>query len=286
MKNAGIRKLMLLGAAGLLLAAGPAMAQSATHFPGDSPDNFRMRLGLIFADLQSDIKLSSPSLPGDGVDLTGTGLVGDTKTTFRGDGYWNFLGRSYLDFGFLDYSTDGSHSISKDIHFGDVIYKAGATVSGEQSARYIYAAYRYGFVKNENVHFGLSLGVSYATERAKLSASAGVTKPDGTVISGGASREREINVPVPLLGMNLEVALGRSVTIGGNIRAVGATIDPWSGSWVEGVAGINWYPWPNFGIGAAYEYQKIILEKKNSNGNDTRFDQRYEGPRTFVVLTF
>jgi len=286
MKNVGIRKLMLLGVAGLLLAAGPAMAESATHFPGDSPDNFRLRLGLIFADLQSDVKISSPSLPGGDIDLTGTGLVGDTKTAFRGDGYWNFLGRSYLDFGFLDYSTDGSKTASKDLHFGDVIYKVGAKVSAEQSARYIYAAYRYGFVKNENVHFGLSLGVSYATERAKLSASAGVTKPDGTVISGGASREKELNVPVPLLGMNLEVALGRTVTIGGNIRAVGATIDPWSGSWVEGVAGINWYPWANFGIGAAYEYQKIILEKKNSNGNDTRFDQRYEGPRTFIVITF
>ncbi len=186
----------------------------------------------------------------------------------------------------MDYSTDGSNTISKDIHFGDVIYKAGATVSGETSARYIYAAYRYGFVKNHNVHFGLSLGISYSTERAKLSATANVTKPDGTVISGGASRERELNVPVPLLGMNLEFALGQSVTIGGNIRAVGANIDPWSGSWVEGVAGINWFITRNFGIGGAYEYQKIILEKKNSNGNDFRFDQRYEGPRAFLVFTF
>ena len=286
MKNGGIRKLLLLGAAGLLLAAGSAMAQSATTFPGDSPDNFRLRLGMIFADLQSDVKLSSPSLPGEGIDLTGIGLVGDKKNAFRGDGYWNFLGRSYLDFGFLDYSTDGSKTITKDIDFGGVVYKAGATVSGETSARYIYAAYRYGFVKTNAVHFGLSLGVSFATERAKLSATANVTKPDGTVVSGGASRERELNVPVPLLGMNLEVALGQSVTIGGNIRAVGANIDPWSGSWVEGVAGINWFITRNFGIGGAYEYQKIILEKKNSNGNDVRFDQRYEGPRAFLVMTF
>ena len=286
MKNVGIRKLMLLGAAGLLLAAGPAMAQSETHFPGDSPDNFRMRLGLIFADLDSDVKVSSPSLPGDGIDLTGRGLVDHKKDAFRGDGYWNFLGRSYLDFGFLDYSTDGSNTITKDINFGDVVYKAGATVSGETSARYIYAAYRYGFVKNNNVHFGLSLGVSYATERAKLSGIASVTAPGGAVTSVGATRERELNVPVPLLGMNLEVALGRSVTIGGNIRAIGANIDPWSGSWVEGFAGINWFIWPNFGIGGAYEYQKIIIEKKQSNGNDIRFDQRYEGPRTFIVITF
>ena len=167
MKNVGIRKLMLLGAAGLLLAAGPAMAQSETHFPGDSPDNFRMRLGLIFADLESDVKVSSPSNPGEGIDLTGRGLVDNKKDAFRGDGYWNFLGRSYLDFGFLDYSTDGSNTITRDIHFGDVVYKAGATVSGETSARYIYVAYRYGFVKNNNVHFGLSLGVSYATERPR-----------------------------------------------------------------------------------------------------------------------
>ncbi len=61
MRIGGIRKPLLLGAAALLLAAGPAMAHSATIFPGDSPDNFRMRLGMIFADLESDIKLSTPS---------------------------------------------------------------------------------------------------------------------------------------------------------------------------------------------------------------------------------
>ena len=285
MKNAGIRKLVLLGAAGLLLAAGPAMAQSATNFPGNVPDNFRLRLGGIFASLSSDIKLTSEGADGTNVDFPGIGLTPDSKNTFRGDGYWNFAGRSYLDFGFVDYSSSGSKTISKDITWDGVVYKAGATVAGENESRFIYAAYRYGIVKNEAVHFGLSLGVSYTTLRASLSANASVTKPDGTVISGGATREREINAPVPLLGAELEFRIAGPVTIGARFRGVGLNIDPWSGSWVEATGMINWYFSQNFGVGGAYEYQKILIEKETT-AHDFRFEQKFEGPRAFILLTF
>lgn len=279
--NHGIRKLLILGAAGLLLAAVPAMAQ----FPGDTPDNFRLRLGGIFANINSQVTLSTPTLPGNGVDFPGLGLTPDHKNTFRGEGYWNFAGRSYLDFGFVDYSVSGSHTISKDIDVNGVIYKAGANVAGETQSRFIYGAYRYGIVKNETVHLGLSLGVSYATTRARLSATAGVTRPDGSIIVGGATQERELNVPVPLLGLGVEVRVAPPVTVGARVRAVGATIDPYHFSWVEAAADVNWYITRNVGIGGAYEYQKIVVEKKSS-GNDFRFDQRYDGPRVFLLVTF
>src|SRR6266536_3709440 len=145
MKNRETSKLLLLGVAGLLLAAVPAMAQ----FPGDTPDTFRLRLGGIFANIDSTVKLSTSALPGTEVNLSDLGLTGDHKNTFRGEGYWNFAGRSYLDFGFVDYSVSGSHTISKDIAVDGVIYKAGATVAGETRSRFIYGAYRYGIVKNE-----------------------------------------------------------------------------------------------------------------------------------------
>ena len=158
-------------------------------------------------------------------------------------------------------------------------------MSGETSARYIYAAYRR-LVKNDHVHFGLSLASATRRERAKLSAPADVRRPMGPSSPAGASRERELSVLVPLLGMNLEVALGRSATIGGNIRAVGATIDPRSGSWVEGVGWHQLVHHAQLRNRRAYESQKIIIGKKQTNGNDIRFDQRYEGPGSLVLITF
>ena len=274
-------KILLTGSAVLLLAAAPARAQ----FPGDTPDNFRLRLGGIFANIDSTVKLSTPALPGTEVNLSDLGLAADHKTTFRGDGYWNFAGRSYLDFGYVDYTVSGSNTLTQDINVDGVIYKAGASVNTETRSRFIYGAYRYGIVRNEAVHLGLSLGVSYTTLRGTISATAGVTRPDGTIIVGGQTKEEEISAPVPLAGLDLEFRVAGPVTLGMRVRAVGANIDKYSGSWIEAAATLSWYLSRNFGVGGAYEYHKILVEKKSS-GDEFRVDQRYEGPRAFLLLTF
>lgn len=266
----------------MLLASLPAWAQ----IPEDVPDNLRFRLGGIFASFSTEIVASRPGAPGSSIDFTSEGLTDDSKNTFRGEGYWNFLGRSYLDFGYVDFKLEATKSITKDFTFNGNVYKAGAEVTGETESRYIYAAYRYGFVKNPNVHFGLSLGLTYAKLSASLSAKAGVQRPDGTVIAGGASTERSVDVPVPLIGADLEVRLARGLTLQARARGVGITIDPYSGSWVEFAGGLNWYFAQHFGIGGAYEYQKITLKKDEDSPDAFRFEQRYDGPRVYFLLTF
>ena len=271
-----------LGAAALLLASLPAWAQ----IPDQVPETFRLRLGGIFASFSTEIIASRPNAPGSDINFTSEGLTDDHKNTFRGEGYWNFAGRSYLDFGYVDFRLEGNKSITKDFTFNGDVYKAGAQVSGETKSQYIYAAYRYGIVKNPNVHFGLSLGVTYAKLSASLSATAGVQRPDGTVIQGGATTERSVSVPVPLLGADLEVRLAQGLTLMARARGIGVTIDPYSGSWIEFAGGLNWYFAQHFGIGGAYEYQKITLKKDESTPDAFRFEQRYDGPRVYFLLTF
>ena len=281
-KSVSRRIRVALGTAALLLASLPAWAQ----IPDQVPENFRLRIGGIFASFNTDITASRPNAPGSDINLTNEGLTDDSKNTFRGEGYWNFAGRSYLDFGYVKFSLDGSKKITKDFTFNGNVYKAGAEVSGETSSQYIYAAYRYGIVKNPNVHLGLSLGVTYAKLSASLSAKAGVQRPDGTVIQGGATTERSVSVPVPLLGADFEVKLAQGLTLMARARGIGVTIDPYSGSWIEFAGGLNWYFAQHFGIGGAYEYQKIILKKDESSPDAFRFEQRYDGPRAYFLLTF
>ncbi len=268
-------------AAALLLAALPVLAQ----FPDDVPENARFRLGGIFATLDSRATLSTANLPGTVVDFSDLGITPDHKTTFQGEGYWNFLGRSYLDFGYVDFDASGSHAISRDINFGGAIYKAGATVDAESRTRFIYAAYRFGIFKNPTFHFGLSLGVSYYSSRASLAATAGVTRPDGSVIQGGFAAERELNLPVPVIGAEAELRLFSRVTIGARFRGLKANVSPYSGSYVEAQGSINWYFARNFGIGGAYDYHHIRIERTNDT-SFVRFDQIYDGPRGFLVITF
>ena len=264
-----------------LLAAAPARAQ----FPGDVPENFRLRLGGIFASLDTKGSLSTSGVPDADIDLNNLLGQPDHKTAFRGDGYWNFLGRSYLDFGFLDFSRDSTKTISQDIHFGDATYTAGAEVVSKSTQRYIYGAFRYELFKNPSFHLGLSLGVSYTTLRAQLSASAGVVGPGGPIAGVTTTREAEINAPVPLIGAETEIRIAGPVSIGAWVRAFKANISPYSGSMVDAMAHVDWYIVRNFGLGAAYEYNRINIEKARDNGT-IKLDFRYDGPRVYLTMTF
>lgn len=263
-----------------LLSASSALAQ----FPGDVPNNFRLRVGGIFANLESTASLSTGDSAAEDIDLGGVLGQPDTKNVFRGDGYWNFLGRFSLDFGFLDISSDASRSISRDIHFGGVTYTAGADVDSENESRYIYGAFRYDFVKNPSFHLGMSLGVSYTTLRTELSAEAGVVGPGGA-ITGRVTRETKIDAPVPLLGLEAEGRIAGTVSIGGWVRAFDISIDPYSGSMVEAMGHVDWYFARNFGIGGGYEYSKIDV-KRETDTKTTEFDFRYDGPRLYFIVTF
>jgi len=257
----------LLAAIAILLSVAPARAQ----FPGDTPNDLRFRLGGIYADLNAKATFETSDVPSGEIDLSNVFGNPDHKFTFRGDGSWNFAGRSFLDFGYVSFSQERSNSISRDITFGGVTYTAGAEVSSETLARFIYAAYRYGFVKNESFQLGLSLGISYTTLRAQLAASAGVVGPNGPIVGPSTVRKAEINAPVPLIGLDAEGALGRNLSLGARVRAFKATIDPYSGNMVEAMAHMDWYPSPHFGVGGGFEWTKIHIEK-NQDTRDVAFN--------------
>jgi hypothetical protein len=278
-----MKKLALaIFAAAVLPAA--ALAQSAATFPGDVANTIRFRFGGIYANLGSEVTYSTPTFPGGDIDLSK--VFGDrNKFGVRAEGFWNFAGRSYLDFGYVRFSRMNSASITRDINFGGVIYTAGAQVTAESLSRFIYASYRYGIVKTPNFQVGLSLGVSYTTLSASLSASGGVTQPNGTPISGTVIRESKINAPIPLLGIEADGKIMDNVSAGIRFRAFGATIAPYKGNAEEVLGHVDWYFNNNFGMGGAYEWTHIDLTKTQ----DTKtlgFNYRYNGPRVYVIVTF
>jgi hypothetical protein len=95
-----------------------------------------------------------------------------------------------------------------------------------------------------------------------------------------------LSTPVPLLGLDVEGRIAGPVSIGARLSAIKLTVDPWSGSMVEAIAHVDWYFAHNFGVGGAYEYTRINIEKDRGNGSLVKFDYRYDGPRVYLVITF
>ena len=269
-------------AAAILPAA--ALAESTSEFPGTIPDNLRFRFGGIYANVASDVILSTPSFPGTDVNLND--IFGQPhKFTFRGEGFWNFAGRSFLDFGYIGFGTKRSATLTQDIDFGGVIYHAGASVENDSFTQFFYAAYRYGFIKNPKFQLGMSLGVGYLTLRETLDATGHVTQPDGTTITGSVSKEAQIRAPVPLLGIEAEGQITETVSLGARFRAFGATVSPYSGNVEEALAHVDWFISKNVGVGGGFEWARFDV-KKTQDSKTIQITYRYDGPRIYVIVTF
>jgi opacity protein-like surface antigen len=280
---------LLLAACGLLLASGMASAESSDTFPGDVPNNFRLFVGGEYAWFNTTVTFQQNLTPGGpigaGVDLEGLGLLKSSAPGFVARGYWNFLGRFFLDFGYTGFRRNTTKSASVDIPVGDVIYTAGASVAASTSSDLPYLDFRYDFIKNEHTQLGVSLGASYVVLKADLSASAGVIGPGGPIVGQTVTQTAKEELPVPLLGLKFDQQLGEGLSAGIVFNGIFAPVSPYTGAVFDGEAHVDWFMTKNFGLSAAFDYQRFSLKREDTN-TYVKFQYSYYGPRLYLTLTF
>jgi hypothetical protein len=280
---------LLLAAVGTLLVSGFASAESSDTFPGDVPNNFRLYLGGEYAWFNTTVTFQQNLTPGGpigpGVDLESADLLKSSAPGFVARGYWNFLGRFFLDFGYTGFRRSTTKSASFDIPVGDVIYTAGASVSASTKSDLPYLDFRYDFIKNEHTQLGLSLGASYVVLKADLQASAGVIGPDGPIVGQTVTRTAKEELPVPLLGLKFDQQLGQGLSAGIVFNGIFAPVSPYTGSVFDAEAHVDWFMTKNFGLSAAFDYQRFSLKREDTS-TYVQFKYSYYGPRLYLTLTF
>jgi hypothetical protein len=280
---------LLLAGAGLLLAAGIASAESSSTFPGDVPNTFRLYLGGEYAWFNTTVNFQENLTPGgpigSGVDMEGLGLMPSSAPGFVARGYWNPLGRFYLDFGYTEFSRNRTRAASVDIPVGGVTYTAGASVAATTKSELPYLDLRYDFIKNEHTQFGLSLGASYVILKAQLQASAGVVGPGGPIVGQTVTRTAKEELFVPLLGLKFDQQVGDGLSAGIIFNGIFAPVSPYTGTVFDAEAHIDWFATKNFGLSAAFDYQRFGLKRENAN-TFVQFKYSYYGPRLYLTVTF
>lgn len=283
------RSPLLLAAFAFLSVAAVASAESSSTFPGDTPNTFRLYVGGEYAWFNTTVTFQENLTPGGpigaGVDMEGLGLLPSSKPGFVARGYWNFLGRFYLDFGYTGFRRNRTQAFSVDIPYGDVIYTAGASIAATTSSDLPYVDFRYDFIKNEHTQFGLSLGASYVVLKAELQAAAGVVGPGGPIVGQTVTRTAKEELPVPLLGLKFDQQVGDGLAAGIVFNGIFAPVSPYTGAVFDAEAHIDWFATKNFGLSAAFDYQRFSLKKENES-TYIQFKYSYYGPRLYVMLTF
>ena len=269
----------------LFLAAAPARAQ----FPGSVPDTFRLRLGGEYGFFDTDVTFQqnvNGGAVGPQINLENVLRLPDSKAGFAGTGYWNFAGRSFIDFGYYNFSRTRTETLTRDIVFGDTTYTAGASVTTSMKSNFPYVSYRYGFVKSETAQFGLSLGAAWVNLDTKLSASGGVVGPGGPIVGSSVTKSAKESAAVPLLGLMFEGRIADNLSVGVQLQGIAAAITPYSGYMISGFAHIDWYFAQNFGLGGGYSYTKFSIEKDDLPNVFVDYSYRVDGPQLYLILTF
>ncbi|HQQ75960.1 MAG TPA: hypothetical protein PLB01_01275 [Thermoanaerobaculia bacterium] len=275
----------ILAAAAMLALAAPAAAQSYAAVKG-MDERFRLDLGGFFQNFETTLRLDSAAL-GRGTEINFEDDLGQdaNKTSFRASGYWRFGRHGRFDFGVITWNRSATHTIAKDIQFGDHVYRAGATIDSNLRATQVDAYYAYSFVNTGEAELGLKLGFSALINSTEFNGSGSITGPGGTVSGSRASDSRSVVAPVPAIGAYGRFTLLPGLMISAQARGLPTvTISGYSGSFVDAGAYLDWYPWKNFGFGGGYSYTKITFEREQDP--TIRFEYTYSGPIVYVSLAF
>jgi hypothetical protein len=265
-----------------LLFAG-AVAAPAQEFPQGVPETFRVRLGGFFADLETTISSTPTGDPGLGREINYENDIGlpDASTAFRADATWRFAKHFAVDFGFVDFSRDGSRTLTREITLGDNTFVVGTGVEGTFDSTNIYGAFRWDPFKSENFELGFSLGVDYFDLSTSLT---GGVRVNDVVVTRTTSATLE--APVPVIGAQLAWCFAPRFTVGGYIRFLAINVEEAEGSLTDASVRVDWYTWRNFGFGLSYDWSDLDLERLESAGYEYSFQYKYEGPRVFLIVSF
>ena len=157
-------------------------------------------------------------------------------------------------------------------------YAALATIHGKLDFDFGSAAYCWWFGHGHNV-FGLGLGGAWYRVRARIGGSAAV---NGVPV-GEASASTSARAWAPGLQLGWRHAFNDHWRMYADASGVKKNGGRLYGHIYNVGLGMAWYPWPNLGFGAAYDYTRIKLNQHRRDYDDS-LHMRLKGPSLFVKL--
>jgi len=267
-----VASLLLVAASGI-----PALAFTSTtkDIPEKAPDRWRIDLGGYRADAFTEASLASADKGlGAVINFEDVFNMPSARTVLKASATWRMMQRQYLDFGYVALMRRGENVLDQDVTWGDIIYTAGANVSSEFRTQFPYAAWRYDFLQVDKVRISGSAGISYMGIKMGLAANGTFQDTDGNTHTGDIDREGSINFPVPLIGLQLDWALTRSLAIRMYSRFLYIDVADFRGGISERAVRLYWYMTKHFGISGGFEQESIDV-KQYVNG-DAKMKLRYE----------
>ena len=272
-----------LAALALMVTAAPARAE----MPGDVPERFRFEVGGYAVDAFTEGALSSSSAGiGATVNFEEIFDLPSNTQVLSFAGTWKVGKRQYIDFGYVQIRRVGSKELDEEVDWGDFVFQTGAEVGALFDTSFPYAAWRYDFLQLEQVRISGSAGINYLTIEAGLAANGSVTDPNGVAVTGEVEESFDLAVPVPQVGLQLDWALTRRLSMKFYARLLGIKTGDINGSIRQSAIRLYWYFTKHFGINGGLDTYDIDLKEFTSGDTTARFRYEVKGVSLYFQAAF
>lgn len=233
---------------------------------------------------RATLSATNDDAPVDRLTFADLGLKDETRV-FWGDLSWQFAERWQFSLAYTSFSGNGLKSASEGGNFGDIEWEIGASLSTDFDLDLYIADVTWDFLKTERAHLGAGVGLHAADVDISL-----VAEISGSI--GGNGIERQVRsetasvlAPLPNASLVGGIMLSENVYLGGHVGIMSLSYDKYDGSLFSARGALEWRPWQNVGLGAAYQY--VDLDVKIDEDTRTEdYDFKFYGPILFLSVGF
>ena len=269
-----------------LMYAASAMAQEPT--PDGSPDlaerassRFSLRGGFLFTEHRTVARVDAESgATGTTVDVERELGLDEWTRDLRLDAALRLGRRHQIQAGYLSLSRGGSRTLMQRIRWGEAVFEVDVDVESALAVTLIPVAYRFAIVLDERLDVGLVAGVFAVLAEANVSAPV-----------AGVSERGSTEFPLPVVGIDGTVDLGRGFFLTGGARYFALEMDGVEGTWRELRTAVEYFPLQRIGVGVGHRL--IGLEADGTEGVHTRsegtllfLDYEFSGPHLYLTVAF
>ncbi len=245
-------------------------------------DTFSVKIGGYASRFDTTL-----SIDGDGRE--GTDIELDRDLDLDQDSTIGLVGISWRpfehhEFGLNYYQDDVSATkvLERDIVFDGVTYETSATVKAERNLDIYEVYYVWWAASHENWALGPRLGVVWYRLDLGIDLTADA---NGNAVGAGFDREADGDVPAPAIGGGWRWTPSDNWRISADLGYFSANINDVDASVTYARAGVEWFPWENWGFWADITANRIDgeLKKDDFRGN---LDFSEEGVRLGAIYRF